>query len=241
MNSQPSRSSDRFATTRWSMVTQFATTEPAAASDALSELVQRYRYPIYIYVRRCGHPPIMAEQIARRFLRQLLEEVNQKVPSGHLRSYLLRRLHAFVASSSHQIGDDADTAEHRSMPPELEARYQKEHNDALSPDQTYQRGFALQVLRRTLRRLRSEARQTGHLNMYDSLEPFLARDPGPGEYELTASQLRSRPLTLVVALKRLRQRFRELATEELTDTVTTAEDLASEQDALFKVLGELQS
>jgi hypothetical protein len=44
----------------------------------------------------------------------------------------------------------------------------------------------------------------------------------------------------VVALKRLRQRFRELASEELTDTVATADDLASEQDALFKVLGELQ-
>ncbi|MEP6484204.1 MAG: hypothetical protein ABJB01_07125 [Rudaea sp.] len=241
MNSQSNRTAGRFATTRWSMVTQFAATQSSTASDALGELAQRYRYPIYIYIRRCGHPPAAAEEIARRFLRQLLGEVSQEVPSRHLRSYLLQRLHAFLASGRHENGGDDGVAEHELMPPELEARYQKEHNDALSPDQTYQRGFALQVLRRTLRRLRSEARQTGHLSMYDALEPFLARDPGPGEYEQAASLLRSRPLTLVVALKRLRQRFRELGAEELTDTVTTAEDLASEQEELLRVLGELKT
>lgn len=241
MNSHSNRPADRFATTRWSMVTQFATTATATASDALGELAQRYRYPIYIYIRRCGHPPAMAEEIARRFLRQLLGEVGQNEPSGHLRTYLLRRLHAFLASDRHESSEDDDAATQLSMPPELEARYQKEHVDTLSPDQTYQRGFALQVLRRTLRRLRGEARQTGHLTMYDALQAFLARDPGPGEYELIAGRLRSRPLTVVVALKRLRQRFRELAAEELTDTVTTAEDLASEQDALSVVLGELRT
>ena len=44
-----------------------------------------------------------------------------------------------------------------------------------------------------------------------------------------------RPLTLVMALA-VRQRFRELAAEELVDTVATAEDLAGEQDALLSAL-----
>jgi hypothetical protein len=55
-----------------------------------------------------------------------------------------------------------------------------------------------------------------------------------------ARQLGSRPLALVLALKRLRQRFRELAAEELADTVGSADDLAAEQDALLAVLGETQ-
>lgn len=225
------------------MVTQFAATETTSARDALGELVQRYRYPIYIYIRRCGHPPTSAGQIAGQFLQQLLRELSQNkaLPSGHLRSHLLRRLHAFLASGQRETGDVADPRESLPMPPDLEVRYQKEHRDTLSPDQTYQRGFALQVLRRTLWRLRGEARETGHLDMYEALEPFLAKEPGPGEYELTASRLHSRPLTLVVALKRLRQRFHELTADELTDTVTCAADLASEQDALFQVLSELQT
>jgi hypothetical protein len=39
-----------------------------------------------------------------------------------------------------------------------------------------------------------------------------------------------------VALKRLRQRFRELVGEELADTVTSSDDLAAEQQALHAVL-----
>src|SRR5438445_239680 len=72
-----------------------------------------------------------------------------------------------------------------------------------------------------------------------ALEPYLARDPGSGEYERIAARLRSRQMTLVLALKRLRQRLHELAGEELSDTVSTASDLAHEQNALLAVLGEL--
>jgi RNA polymerase sigma-70 factor (ECF subfamily) len=187
-------------------------------------------------VRRCGHAPEAAGNIARRFLQQLLREVDDRdaQPSqGHYRSYLLSRLHMFLAAGTVDRGDAATDPE---MPPDLEARYQRDHLDELSPEQSYQRAFALQILHRTLRRLTDEARQTGHLPMFEQLEQFLARDPGPGEYDSIAASLRVRPLTLVMALKRMRQRFRELAAEELVDTVATAEDLAGEQDALLSVL-----
>jgi len=148
-------------------------------------------------------------------------------------NYLLSRLHTFLASGS---VDESDPATELEMPSDLEARYQRDRLDQLSPEQSYQRAFALQILHRTLRRLTDEARQTGHLPMFEQLEQFLARDPAPGEYESIATRLRVRPLTLVMALKRMRQRFRELAAEELVDTVATAEDLAGEQDALLSVL-----
>ena len=76
--------------------------------------------------------------------------------------------------------------------------------------------------------------------MYDALQPYLDSDPGPGEYEALAQHLKSRPLALVVALKRLRQRFRELVGEELADTVTSAEELATEQSALHSVLVQMR-
>ncbi|HET7780586.1 MAG TPA: hypothetical protein VFL07_18750 [Rudaea sp.] len=240
MNSRPDRLQDRFATTRWSMVMRNATTESASARDALGELSARYWYPVYIYLRRCGHAPEAAGNIARRFLQHLLREVDERgaQPSqGHYRSYLLSRLNTFLAAG--RIDQD-DSEPKPAMPPDLEERYQRDHLDQLSPEQSYQRAFALQILHRTLGRLSSEARQTGHLPMFQMLERFLARDPAPGDYEAIANHLRVRPLTLVMALKRMRQRFRELAAEELADTVASAEDLAGEQDALLGVMSDLR-
>ena len=233
MTSTSERAKHRFATTRWSMVMRHAAGEAANARGALGELAGRYWYPVYIYIRRCGHAPEAATRLARRFLQQLLHELSGAAePShGHYRSYLLSRLHKFLAGD-HSGGDEGDLQ----VPPDLEARYRADQLESLSPEQSYQRGFALQVLHQTMRRLRSEAQQTGHLPMYEQLEPFLGRDPVPGEYELIAKRLQGRPLTVVVALKRLRQRFRELAADELVDTVASAADLASEQDALFAVL-----
>ena len=216
------------------MVMRHATGEATTARDALGELAGRYWYPVYIYIRRCGHAPDAASQLARRFLQQLLQELSEPAqhPQGHYRNYLLARLHTFLAGDQAVIADE----DQLTVPPDLETRYRQDQLEALSPEQSYQRGFALQVLHRTLRRLRSEAQQTGHLAMYEQLEPFLGRDPVAGEYQQIAARLESRPLTAVVALKRLRQRFRELAADELVDTVASASDLAAEQDELFAVL-----
>ncbi|MGA9335304.1 MAG: hypothetical protein WBV39_13585 [Rudaea sp.] len=237
MNSSQSQS--RFATTRWSVVMTCAANESPDAKDALTELSQRYWYPVYAYVRRCGHGPAIAQDITGSFLRHLLQIVQAegvRSAHGHFRHYLLNELNAFLAGDWRD-GIEDDRAARLQLPPtELETRYQRDIPPCISPETTYQRCFALEVLARALKRLRSEARKTGHLDMYEALETFLGADPGPGIYEDLARGLNSRPLALVVALKRLRQRFRELVGEELADTVTSAEDLLSEQQALHSVL-----
>lgn len=234
------RSHDRFATTRWSVVMHVANGDSPDAQSALTELAQRYWYPVYAYVRRCGHPAAIAEEITRTFLRQLIatfQKSSAKPPQGHFRRFLLAELNAF-------LGDDwrasiNETGNAGPEPPsDLEFRYQRDNAGAPSPEAAYQRGFALEVLARALRRLRAEAEQTGHGAMFDELHPFLTHDPVPGEYQVIATRLAMPPIALVVALKRLRQRLRELAGQELSDTVTSAEQLANEQAALLKVLRE---
>src|ERR1700685_1922863 len=99
MATMSSRSHDRFATTRWSIVMQLAQADSADAQHALTELVQRYWYPVYAYVRRCGHPPLIAEEIARTFLRTLIartEEQPTRPAQGHFRQYLLNQLNLFL-------------------------------------------------------------------------------------------------------------------------------------------------
>jgi hypothetical protein len=235
-------SHDRFATTRWSVVMHLASSQAQAASGALTELAQRYWYPVYAYVRRCGHEPEIAQGIARSFLLHLLHLFRAARPlaaQGYFRSYLLTELNAFLAGDWREAIEDEAAIDLPPAPADLELRYQRDHANVTSPEQAYQLSFALEVLGRAFKRLRSEAHKSGHVDMYAGLEPFLGNDPPPGVYEELARNLRSRPLALIVALKRLRQRFRELVGEELADTVTSAEDLSNEQQALHKILCEL--
>ncbi len=236
-----SHSHDRFATTRWSVVMQMASSQATDAHGALTELAQRYWYPVYAYVRRCGHKPAVAQEITRSFLHHLLHDFQQDralTACGHFRRYLLTELNAFLAGDWRDAADREAFSEPVMPPPDLESRYQNDNAQAHSPEAAFQRSFALEVLARAFKRLHSEARRTGHLDMYAGLQPFLGNDPPPGVYEQLAGQLQTRPLALVVALKRLRQRFRELVGEELADTVASASDLAIEQQALHAILHE---
>ena len=235
------RSSDRFATTRWSVVMQSASTESSDATDALTELAQRYWYPVYAYVRRCGHAPAIAQDITRCFLGGLMRQFRdggKRHSQGHFRRYLLDQLNTFLGGDWREVVDSGDAAE-LAAPGDLEARNERDNAGATSPEQAYERSFALEVVARALRRLHSEAQKAGHLAMYQALERHLANEPAPGEMEVIAAQLQTRPLALVIALKRLRQRFRELVGQELADTVTSAEDLATEQAALHAVLSAM--
>ncbi|MEP6939868.1 MAG: hypothetical protein ABI846_08890 [Rudaea sp.] len=238
MMSSPSHSHGRFSTTRWSVVMHVATAPDGDARTALAELVQRYWYPVYAYARRSGHTPKIAEEIARSFLGLLVEDFRggtELQSHGHFRRFLLDRLDKFLGGDWRETVDAQEGAD--LVPPtDLEPRYGRDNADTASPSAAYERSFALEVISRALKRLRSEAGRAAHLPMFSALEPFLARDPSPAQYEQIAGQLSSRPLALIVALKRLRQRLRELVGEELADTVTSPEELAAEQSALHSIL-----
>ena len=243
MTSAVSRSHDRFATTRWSMVMQPALVESSTARNALTELAQGFWYPVYAYVRRCGHTAPIAHDITRCFLHSLMREFHDgkvRAADGHFRRYLLDQLNLFLGGDWRQVVD-GDTENELVAPADLEARNERDNANAASPEQAYQHSFALEIIARAFKRLRSEAQQTGHLDMYRALEPHLTCDPGPGEYDALATHLQIRPLALVVALKRLRQRFRELVGQELADTVISARDLVTEQTALHSILHSVKT
>lgn len=221
-----------FPVTRWPMATQVL---ERTSRDALGELGSRFRYPVYAYVRCCGHDPTIAEEIMRGFLGDFGARDAHPPGGVRFRRFLLDRLHAWLADDWHRINEPAD-AERADADAALEARYAHDRRAMDSPDQAFQRAFALEVLARALDRLRGEARQTRHDAMYDALAPFLGREPAPGQCEEIASVLRVRPLAVVLALKRLRQRLRELADAELADTVSSADEFRDEQQALLAIL-----
>lgn len=209
------------------------------ARSALTELAVRYWYPVYAYVRRCGHSQQTAQDITQAFLQQVADElrVGSPRPPGKFRDWLLAKLNGFLAGEWRELAEGEHLAAAPPLP-ELESRNRSEHENDETPELAYRRSFALEVLMRGLKRLREEARQTGRLEMCEALEPFLTRAPVQGEYDELGCRLGIRPLVVAIALKRLRQRFRELVWQELADTVSSPEELANEQQALFAALAE---
>jgi RNA polymerase sigma-70 factor (ECF subfamily) len=237
METAHDRRPDDFTQTRWSMVQRLGAPQSGKARQALTELALRYWYPVYAYVRRCGHAPEIAQDITRAFFQRMAIEAGTAggFPGGRFRDWLLTKLNVFLAGDWHEL---MEGEAHAGSPPldDLERRHRDDQANGDSPAQAFQRGFALEVLARGFKALQVEAGQTGHLDMYEMLEPYLARDPLPGQYEEMGRHLGVRPVALVLALKRLRQRFRELVREELADAVASPEDLAAEQQALFAAL-----
>jgi RNA polymerase sigma-70 factor (ECF subfamily) len=226
-----------FATTRWSLVAAAG----GAASASLAELCVRYWYPVFAYARRCGHPPETAQAITQAFFHQLVGERLKQVgerPPARFREWLLAELARFVAHD--WKGEPVARPSTDLLPPlpaaVLEQRHRAEGAAPASAELGFRRSFALEVLGRALNRLRREAAQAGREAMFERLEPYLTVEPGPGDYAALAEALATRPLSLVMALKRLRQRFRELADAELAETVADADEFLAERAALLAAL-----
>lgn len=237
----PGQSRQHFERTQWSLVMRCDEPLATDAREALVELCVRYWYPIYAYLRCAGRAPASAQEITRSFLQHLFRHFRDggaSLAQARFRHYLLARLSAFLENEQ-PVPLAAEVVSELIEPPsDLESRYQHDELATQSPEQAYQQSFALELLARAGARLREEAGQTGRLDMYDALQPFLATDLPPAEADEFARRFGTRSVVLAVALRRLRQRFRELIDGELADTVSSADELLAEQHALLAVLRE---
>ena len=75
--------------TRWSLV---AAAKGKDAGVALTELCSRYWCAVYAFLRRCGHPPRVAQELStgffRRLVRERLAKANPEFVLAHLRADL---------------------------------------------------------------------------------------------------------------------------------------------------------
>ncbi len=229
---------NRFAETRWSLV--------AAAVEArrpLTELCIHYWFPVFAYARRLGHPPDAAQRITRSFFQSLVGDRLAPLrsdPPKRFREWLQTELARFLDAV--WPGRSAEPVEGEPYPPLptelLERRFAAEGGAPDSADQGFSRSFALEVLSRAAQRLRAEAREAGREAMFGLLARFLTVEPQASDYAAMSKELGVATLPLVVALKRLRQRYRELVDEELAQTVQSIDDLPAERASLHAALRE---
>jgi RNA polymerase sigma-70 factor (ECF subfamily) len=234
----------QFKTTRWSLVLAAQQGSTPEAHAALSTLCQLYWYPLYAFIRRQGHGPEDAHDLAQGFFTRMLEKrpfagADQK--RGRFRSWLLGALQHYLsnvrdAERALKRGGGQNPLSLDSVAAENQYRF-LEPVDELTPERLFERQWALALLERVLALVREEYVRRGKEPLFDVLKGTLQGEASESSYEELAARLGCRPGTLKVAAHRLRRSYRRLLREEIAQTVDSPEDIEDELRNLLAALG----
>jgi len=229
-----------FTTTHWSVVLE-AQGESPAAQEALEKLCRTYWRPIFAFLRRQGIGPTEAEDITQGFFTELLERQSLSAvrkEKGRLRSFLLGGLKYFLANEERRVmAIKRGKGQSRKLSGLEDLRALEEQPaDVLTPEQIYERRWALTVLERVLSRLKDEYHAAGNAALFDSLKELLPDEPGSPSQAKIAARLGMTENAVRQAFYRFRQRYQSLLREEIAHTVATPGDIEDELRHLITVL-----
>ena len=223
-----------FVTTHWSVVMAAGNGHSAQAADALQQLCRTYWYPLYAFVRRHVAEAHDAEDLTQEFFTRFLakEYFGRADPTlGRFRSFLLACLKNFLAEQQRQarrlkrgggqtpLSWDSQTAEER---------YRLEPADPMTPEQIYDRRWALTLLETVLARLAEEQSAVGKEQVFAQMKGYLWGETGETSYSEMAERLGMTEGAVKVAVHRLRRRLRDLLREEVAHTVAADAEIDEE-------------
>lgn len=234
------QSDDHFSATHWSVVLRAAGSQPGAG-EALTALCQRYWYPLYAYVRRRGNLPHDAQDLTQSFFARLLEKrlLERVDPAkGKFRTFLLTAMKNFLLdewnkANAQKRGGQVSIL---SIDEEVaEEQYAREPTDGITPDQLYERRWAMTLLDQAMARLETEYRRAGKAKLFDALHGSLL-GAKEASYSEIGGGLGLAEGAVKVAAHRLRKRFRNHLRDEIAATVGEEADVDAELQELFAAL-----
>jgi len=230
-----------FTTTHCSVVLEAQSPTPAAQA-ALEKLCATYWRPIYGFVRRQGVGPEEAKDLTQGFFALLLERRDfdaVRKEKGRLRSYLLTSLKHFL-TNEHERGMAIKRGEGQRLVAldQLceDERAGFEPADTSTPDQIYERRWALALMNQVLIRLGEEYRTARNVVLFDRLKAVLTYEPDCPSQAQIANELAMTENAVNQAFHRLRERYRLLLREEIAHTVMAPGDIEDELRHLVAVL-----
>jgi len=231
-----------FATTRWTVVLSAGDPSSPHAATALDALCRAYWYPLYAFIRRRGHSPADAQDLTQEFFSQLLEHhwiARADRHKGRFRSFLLMAMKRFLAKEWDKVKTLKRGGQVRLVPLQLdtaETRYTREPVDACTPEQVFEKQWALALLESVLNRLREDYAGDGKGSLFHSLEPCLIGSREAQPYAALAAGLGMTEGAVKMAVFRLRERYRVCLKEEISHTVASPAEVDEELRHLFRAL-----
>lgn len=222
---EDSRSSTSGSTsgTHWTVVSTAGKGSSPDARAAFGQLYQSYRPALLAFLRQKGSSTVEADDLLNGFFEHLLEsnalaKVNR---GGRFRNWLLKSLRNYATDLWQKQQTQKRWGKLVGAPvgSDFEAGEVEPVDARLSPEQAYDRKWAIALLGRALERLASEYRQSGQEVLFNELRPFISGKGDFTGYDDLGAKLNLRPNTVAVNVKRMRARYRELLLAEISDTV----------------------
>lgn len=232
-----------FETTPWSIVLAAggqASLDEGRQRVALEQLCALYWLPLHSYIRRKVGNRELAEDLTQSFFQRLLSGRTLQLADparGRFRTFLLQSFEWHLANEFRECRAEKRGGRVRFLPVDLASLPDRRPESCqLTPDQLYEREWALTILQLTFDRLRDEQLLESRGLQFEVLKPFLAGNPPVNGYATAAAQLGMTEPAARMAVSRLRTRFRELLQAQIRSTLSSADDFDEEFHALFRAL-----
>lgn len=232
-----------FPTTLWTMVLDAGGEPSEEAARALEALCRTYWYPLYAFVRRMGYSHADAQDLTQGFFAYVLEKhslARADRERGRFRSFLLGSLKHFLANErdkalTQKRGGDRGLVSLDDA--EAEAAYEREGADELTPEQSFDRRWALALIERAKDRVQREYAAAGKAALFEALQGYLGRKEGE-PVAATAARLGLSVAAAKSAIHRLRQQYYAWVRDAITQTVSSPAEVDGEIRYLLTMLRE---
>ncbi len=229
-----------FLTTRWSLILSAANlgSEQQGARDALAELCRTYWRPIFSFVRGRGYSIEDAQDLTQDFFVTILKNdwlQHADRNRGRFRSLLLRSLQNFLINAAekthaHKRGGGVEFISWDDWMAEAPSEFSIAIRglDSLPPERIFDLTWATAVVEHAFQRLREECESKGKLWLYQALSCHLTDERDELSYANLSTELGMAETTVKKQLHNMRQRYRSLLRDEVSQTVEDPADVDDE-------------
>ena len=240
--------SGSFETTRWTQIEKAKTQDQERRQTSVNNLIERYRKPVYCYLRRKGYKYEDAEDLTQGFFTEIVfgRELVQKADKtkGRFRTFLLTALDRYITSEYRK-----QTAKKRF--PELGLVQLADagipdtpiSNLNLCPDQAFNYAWATNLLDKVLATVKKEYCTTDRVVYWEVffatvVSPILDNTEAPSLAELCEKygiEKEKKASNMIITVKR---RFSTALKHQLRQFVQSDSEVEDEFLALIEVLSK---
>ena len=230
-----------FVTTRWSLILSAANlgSEEQKARDALAELCRVYWRPIFLFVRARGYSIEDAQDLTQDFFVTILKNdwlQHADRNRGRFRSLLLRSLQNFLMNAAEK-SSCTQTRRRRGIyflgrldggSAVSNYPFPEQALESLPPERLFDLTWAATVVEHALQRLREECESKGKLWLFQALSSHLTDERDEVSYAKLSAELGMAETAVKKQLHNMRQRYRSLLRDEVSQTVEDPADVDDE-------------
>jgi len=233
-----------FDTTRWSVIASAGAADTVEAGVALEALCTTYWSPVYAYARCLGNSPEDALDLTQGFFERVIAggffgQADRE--RGRFRSFLLTSLKHYIFKEHARQRTERRGGRVRFVPLEqerAETTLRVEPADHASPDQAFDRQWALSLLDAVMRELEGHYAARDEARLFSVLQPCLATGRDRLSYRELAGELGMTEGAVKVAVHRMRRRYHEVLRSKVSETVGSGAEAEAELRDLFAALAQ---